>query len=130
MTSVTAWSRSATGTLAGGPAASEIHGQPAVWLAYIRDGKIARWRTYTNVGEGLEAAGLSSTTSSSPPASGRQGTRNRSRVLPAASIALPRNRVLHPDAQAVVEDAPPRGPLRPALGDEPVQARAPPPVTT
>ena len=37
----------------------EIHGQPAVWLAYIRDGKIARWRTYTDVAEGLEAAGLS-----------------------------------------------------------------------
>ena len=34
----------------------EIDGQPAVWLAYMRDGKIARWRTYTNVGEGLEAA--------------------------------------------------------------------------
>jgi ketosteroid isomerase-like protein len=37
----------------------EIHGQPAVWLAYIRDGKIAHWRTYTDVAEGLEAAGLS-----------------------------------------------------------------------
>jgi ketosteroid isomerase-like protein len=37
----------------------EIRGQPAVWLAYIRDGKIARWRTYTDVAEGLEAAGLS-----------------------------------------------------------------------
>ena len=36
----------------------EIHGQPAVWLAYIRDGKIARWRTYTDVGEGLAAAGV------------------------------------------------------------------------
>ena len=33
--------------------------QPAVWLAHIRDGKITRWRTYTNVAEGLEAAGLS-----------------------------------------------------------------------
>ena len=32
--------------------------QPAVWLAYVRDGKIARWRTYTNVGEGLAAAGV------------------------------------------------------------------------
>ena len=38
---------------------AEIHGQPAVWLAYIRDGKIARWRTYTDFAEGLEAAGLS-----------------------------------------------------------------------
>jgi ketosteroid isomerase-like protein len=37
----------------------EIHRQPAVWLAYIRDGKITRWRTYTDVVEGLEAAGLS-----------------------------------------------------------------------
>ena len=37
----------------------EIDGQPAVWLAYIRDGKIARWRTYTDVAEGLEAAGPS-----------------------------------------------------------------------
>lgn len=37
----------------------EINRQPAVWLAYIRDGKIARWRTYTDVVEGLEAAGLS-----------------------------------------------------------------------
>ena len=37
----------------------EIHGQPAVWVAYIRDGKIARWRTYTDVAEGLDAAGLS-----------------------------------------------------------------------
>jgi ketosteroid isomerase-like protein len=36
----------------------EIDGQPAVWLAHIRDGKIARWRTYTDVAEGLEAAGL------------------------------------------------------------------------
>jgi ketosteroid isomerase-like protein len=37
----------------------EIHGQPAVWLAHIREGKIARWRTYTDVAEGLQAAGLS-----------------------------------------------------------------------
>jgi ketosteroid isomerase-like protein len=36
----------------------EIDGQPAVWLAFIRDGKIARWRTFTDVHEGLEAAGL------------------------------------------------------------------------
>ena len=36
----------------------EIDRQPAVWLATIRDGKIARWRTYTDVAEGLEAAGL------------------------------------------------------------------------
>jgi ketosteroid isomerase-like protein len=38
---------------------AEIHGQPAVWLAHIRDHKITRWRTYTNFAEGLEAAGLS-----------------------------------------------------------------------
>jgi ketosteroid isomerase-like protein len=38
----------------------EIDGQPAVWLAYIRDGRIARWRTYTNVREGLAAAGVDS----------------------------------------------------------------------
>ena len=37
----------------------EIHGQPAVWVAHIRDGKAARWRTYTDIAEGLEAAGLS-----------------------------------------------------------------------
>ena len=36
----------------------EMDRQPAVWLAYVRDGKIARWRTYTNVGEGLAAAGV------------------------------------------------------------------------
>jgi ketosteroid isomerase-like protein len=36
----------------------EIDGQPAVWLASVRDGKIARWRTYTNVAEGLAAAGI------------------------------------------------------------------------
>ena len=36
----------------------EIMDQPAVWLATIRDGRIARWRTYTNVAEGMEAAGL------------------------------------------------------------------------
>jgi ketosteroid isomerase-like protein len=37
----------------------EIDGQPALWLAHVSDGKIARWRTYTDVAEGLEAAGLS-----------------------------------------------------------------------
>ncbi len=37
----------------------EITDQPAVWLACITDGKITRWRTYTDVAEGLEAAGLS-----------------------------------------------------------------------
>jgi ketosteroid isomerase-like protein len=36
----------------------EIDGQPAVWLAHIRDGRIARWRTYTDVTEGLAAAGI------------------------------------------------------------------------
>ena len=34
----------------------EINGQPAVWLAYVRDGKIARWRTYTDVEQGLADA--------------------------------------------------------------------------
>lgn len=34
----------------------EITGQPAVWLAYMRDGKIARWRTYTDVEQGLADA--------------------------------------------------------------------------
>ena len=37
----------------------EIDGQPALWLAHVSDGKITRWRTYTDVAEGLEAAGLS-----------------------------------------------------------------------
>jgi ketosteroid isomerase-like protein len=37
----------------------EINDQPAVWLAGIRDGKIARWRTYTDAAEGMRAAGLS-----------------------------------------------------------------------
>jgi ketosteroid isomerase-like protein len=37
----------------------EIDGQPALWLAHVSDGKISRWRTYTDVAEGLEAAGLS-----------------------------------------------------------------------
>jgi ketosteroid isomerase-like protein len=36
----------------------EIQHQPAVWLAYVHDGKISRWRTYTDVGEGLAAAGI------------------------------------------------------------------------
>ncbi|MGH2980065.1 MAG: nuclear transport factor 2 family protein [Solirubrobacterales bacterium] len=36
----------------------EINGAPAAWVAYITDGKIARWRTYTDVEEGLAAAGL------------------------------------------------------------------------
>jgi ketosteroid isomerase-like protein len=36
----------------------EMDQQPAVWLAYVRDGKIVRWRTYTDVGEGLAAAGI------------------------------------------------------------------------
>jgi ketosteroid isomerase-like protein len=34
----------------------EIRGQPAVWLAHVRDGRIARWRTYTDVEEGLADA--------------------------------------------------------------------------
>jgi len=40
----------------------EINGAPAVWLAYMRDGKIVRWRTYTDVGEGLAAADIDSPT--------------------------------------------------------------------
>jgi ketosteroid isomerase-like protein len=36
----------------------EIADQPALWLAQVRDGKISRWRTYTNVGDGLAAAGI------------------------------------------------------------------------
>ncbi len=40
----------------------EIEDQPAVWLAYVRDGKIVRWRTYTNVAEGIEAADIDSPT--------------------------------------------------------------------
>jgi ketosteroid isomerase-like protein len=40
----------------------EIDGQPAVWLAYMRDGRIARWRTFTDVAEGLAAADIGSPT--------------------------------------------------------------------
>jgi ketosteroid isomerase-like protein len=36
----------------------EIDNQPAVWLAYVRDGRIARWRTYTDVDQGLAEAGI------------------------------------------------------------------------
>ena len=36
----------------------EMVGQPAVWLAHVLDGKIVRWRTFTNVEEGLAAAGI------------------------------------------------------------------------
>lgn len=36
----------------------EIANQPAVWLAFVRDGRIVRWRTYTDVAEGLAAAGI------------------------------------------------------------------------
>jgi ketosteroid isomerase-like protein len=36
----------------------EMVGQPAVWLAHVQDTKIVRWRTYTNVEEGLAAAGI------------------------------------------------------------------------
>ena len=36
----------------------EIVDQPAVWLAYVQDGMIVRWRTYTDVAEGLAAAGI------------------------------------------------------------------------
>jgi ketosteroid isomerase-like protein len=34
----------------------EIDGQPATWSAYIQEGKIIKWRTFTNRAEALEAA--------------------------------------------------------------------------
>jgi len=36
----------------------EINGQPATWLAWIRDGKIYRWRTFTDREEALTIAGV------------------------------------------------------------------------
>ena len=41
----------------------EINGQPATWLACIRDGKIARWRTYTDATEALTDRAASTQTS-------------------------------------------------------------------
>jgi ketosteroid isomerase-like protein len=34
----------------------EVDGQPATWLAWIRDGKLCRWRTFTDRHEALAAA--------------------------------------------------------------------------
>jgi ketosteroid isomerase-like protein len=36
----------------------EVDGQPATWLAWFRDGIICKWRTFTDRGEGLDAAGV------------------------------------------------------------------------
>jgi ketosteroid isomerase-like protein len=36
----------------------EVDGQPATWLAWIEDGELCRWRTFTDREEGLEAAGV------------------------------------------------------------------------
>jgi ketosteroid isomerase-like protein len=36
----------------------EIEGQPATWFAQICDGKIYRWRTFTDRAEALEAANV------------------------------------------------------------------------
>jgi ketosteroid isomerase-like protein len=36
----------------------EIENQPAVWLAHVRDGRIVRWRTYTDIDQGLAEAGI------------------------------------------------------------------------
>lgn len=36
----------------------EINGQPATWLAWIREGKIYRWRTFTDREEALTIAGV------------------------------------------------------------------------
>jgi ketosteroid isomerase-like protein len=40
----------------------EIQHQPAVWLGYVQDSRIIRWRTYTDVSEGLAAADIDSPT--------------------------------------------------------------------
>jgi ketosteroid isomerase-like protein len=45
----------------------EISDQPALWLAHIRDGKIAKWRTYTDTAEGRAAAGLDSPATGKAP---------------------------------------------------------------
>ena len=36
----------------------EINGQPATWLAWIREGKIYKWRTFTDREEALTIAGV------------------------------------------------------------------------
>jgi ketosteroid isomerase-like protein len=36
----------------------EINGQPATWLAWIRDGKIYKWRTFTDREEAFTIAGV------------------------------------------------------------------------
>ncbi len=35
-----------------------VDGQPATWLAWVQDGQLRRWRTYTDRDEGLQAAGV------------------------------------------------------------------------
>ena len=36
----------------------EVDGQPATWVAWVRDGRLYRWRTFTDRDEALEAAGV------------------------------------------------------------------------
>jgi ketosteroid isomerase-like protein len=36
----------------------EVDGQPATWLAWVEDGLLRRWQTYTDRGEALRAAGV------------------------------------------------------------------------
>jgi ketosteroid isomerase-like protein len=36
----------------------EVEGQPATWVAWVRDGLLCRWRTFTDRDEALEAAGV------------------------------------------------------------------------
>jgi ketosteroid isomerase-like protein len=36
----------------------EVDGQPATWLAWIQDGLLHRWRTFTDREEAFEAAGV------------------------------------------------------------------------
>ena len=36
----------------------EVDGQPATWLAWVRDGLLCRWRTFTDREEALAAAGV------------------------------------------------------------------------
>jgi ketosteroid isomerase-like protein len=36
----------------------EVEGQPATWLAWLDDGVLQRWRTFTDRGEALAVAGV------------------------------------------------------------------------
>jgi ketosteroid isomerase-like protein len=36
----------------------EVEGQPATWLAWVEDGLLSRWRTFTDRDEALDAAGV------------------------------------------------------------------------